>query len=105
MSSNEPTYDVLWPLARCAVQTQTAAARTPDLSGKTVAELWDHIFRGDAMFARIREALRARYPGIRFVGYEAFGDTHGAGRDGVLAALPDRLRELGCDAVISGVGA
>jgi len=105
MSSNEPTYAVLWPLARRAAQTTGAAARTPDLSGKTVAELWDYIFRGDAMFARIREQLSARYPGIRFVSYAAFGDLHGAARDGVLKALPDRLRALGCDAVITGVGA
>lgn len=105
MRSNEPTYEVLWPLARRAVQTTGAAVRTPDLSGKTVAELWDYIFRGDAMFARIREQLSTRYPGIRFVEFAEFGDIHGAGRDLVLAALPDRLRELGCDAVITGVGA
>ncbi len=36
-------HDVLWPLGRKAVDTQKAATRLPDLSGKTVGELWDHI--------------------------------------------------------------
>jgi len=105
MNEIEPRYEVLWPLARRAVRNTAAAARAPDLAGRTVGFLWDHIFRGDAMFARIREALVARYPDIRFVGHEAFGDTHGSGREAVLAALPARLRERGCDEVISGIGA
>ena len=33
-----------------------------------------------------------------------FGNTHGSDEREVLEALPDKLRELGVDAVISGMG-
>lgn len=57
------------------------AARTGDLSGKTVAELWDFMFQGEIVFPTLREELARRYPGIRFVDYETFGDTHGPWRN------------------------
>jgi len=60
----EPQFSVLWPLAKRSIKTQGAAAGLPDLSGKTVCELWDYIFRGDVMYAVIRERLTALYPGI-----------------------------------------
>src|SRR4051812_34642584 len=66
-SSNEPAYDVLWPLARKKVRERERAARLDDLSGKTVAEVWDYIFRGEMIFPEIRAHLKARYPGIKFV--------------------------------------
>jgi hypothetical protein len=101
----EPQYRVLWPLARQSINTQGAAAGVPDLSGKTVCELWDYIFRGDVMYARIREQLTARYPGIKFVSYKEFGNIHGPRQRDIIAGLADKLRALNCDAVISGIGA
>ena len=41
-----PRYDVTWPLSRKGVTAVRAAPRLPDLNGKTVAELWDVLFRG-----------------------------------------------------------
>ncbi len=101
----EPTFKVLWPLARKAVKAHTAAQPIPDLSGKTVGELWDYIFRGDVMYPMIREHLRALYPGIKFVDFSVFGNTHGPKEKQVIAELADKLKAHGCDAVISGIGA
>ncbi|MBI2908488.1 MAG: hypothetical protein HYX92_12660 [Chloroflexi bacterium] len=102
---SEPTYEVVWPLGRSAYETLPLASRKDDLSGKTVCELWEWLFRGDEIFPIVRELLSQRYPGIKFVDYTAFGDTHGAKEKAVIAALPEMLRKQGCQAVISGVGA
>jgi tripartite-type tricarboxylate transporter receptor subunit TctC len=67
IKKSEPHFEVLWPLGRKAVRARSAAARLPDLAGKTVGELWDYIFRGEVVYPMIREHLRARFPGIKFV--------------------------------------
>lgn len=103
--ANEPRYEVLWPLGRRAINTQKAATGLPDLSGKVVCELWDYIFRGDVMYARIREKLSALYPGIKFVSYKEFGNIHGPKQRDIIAGLAGKLREFKADAVISGIGA
>ena len=101
----EPRYDALWPLARRAVSGQAAAARLPDLNGKTVCELWDVIFRGETIYPLVREYLKARYPRVKFVGHSEFGNFHGAREGEVIAALPDKLRAHQADAAIVGIGA
>ena len=105
MTDKEPRYDVLWPLAARAVKTQAGAPAIPDLSGKTVCELWDYIFRGEIIYPEIRKHLSARYPGIKFIGYDVFGNIHGPKQRDIVAGLAEKLRELKCDAVISGIGA
>ena len=45
------------------------------------------------------------YPGIKFVSHEVFGNTHGSRQKELVAAVPEKLREHGVDAVISSVGA
>ncbi len=77
----------------------------PDLNGKTVGELWDWLFKGDEMFAMIRERLSKRFPGVKFIDFSTFGNIHGSSEREVIAALPVLLRQHGCDAVISAVGA
>jgi hypothetical protein len=99
------TYDVLWPLARKAARARSSAARLPDLSGRTVALLWDYIFRGDLIYPYLQQRLGERYPGIRFVSYEHFGNIHGRSEREIVAGLGPQLRDLSCDAVISGIGA
>jgi hypothetical protein len=105
MTTVEPVYDVVWPLAPSAAPAGSLAARSDDLRGKTVGELWDYLFKGEEIFPLIRRALGARYPGIRFVEFEAFGSTHGRDEKELAATLPGLLRQHGCDAVISAVGA
>jgi hypothetical protein len=102
---SEPVFEVVWPLAPSAARPGALAVRSGDLSGKTVGELWDYLFKGEEIFPLIRRALQARYPGIRFVEYERFGSIHGRDEAEMARALPEQLRNHGCDAVISAVGA
>lgn len=104
-SQSEPQYEVVWPLGRSTVREVTPNPPLPDLNGKTIAELWDWLFKGDEMYALIREQLRQRYPDARFVDFSSFGNIHGQNEAEIIAALPQRLQELGCDAVITGIGA
>jgi hypothetical protein len=97
-------YEALWPCSPRQVQRKTLAPRLSTLEGKTVAQLWDHVFRGDEVFDFLEQGLAARYPGVRFVSWRQFGNTHGSDEREVIARLPQRLREMGVDAVISGMG-
>jgi len=105
MTTPEPVYDVVWPLAPSAAPSGSLAARSADLRGKTVGELWDYLFKGEEIFPLIRRALADRYPGIRFVEYERFGSTHGRDEAELARTLQAELSRHGCDAVISAVGA
>jgi len=51
------------------------------------------------------EGVSKRFPGVKFVGYEEFGNFHGAREAQVSAAIPAKLRAHGADAVIVGIGA
>lgn len=97
-------YRVLWPKGEKTIEITPLAGRLDSLEGKTVCQLWDYLFRGDEIFALLEEELGARYPGINFVSYEEFGSTHGEDETKILEELPGRLKALGVDAVISGMG-
>ena len=103
--SNEPRYDVLSPLSRKAVQKTAAAPRLRDLNGKTIAELWDVIFRGETIYPLVREYIQKRFPDVKFVGYSEFGNFHGAREREVVASLAEKLKAHKADAVIVGIGA
>ncbi len=105
---NSGFYEVLYPLGRASHQesaeTELLAPRLTSLEGKTICELWNRLFHGNMTFPMIEELLAKRYPGVKFVPYTKFGYTHGADEDQVVADLPRKLQEYGCDAVISGNG-
>ena len=103
--SREPRYDVVWPLGRPAYEERAPNARIADLNNAVIGELWDYLFRGEEIFPILREQLKARYPGIRFVTYEVFGNVHGPQQRELLARTPALLREHRVDAVISAIGA
>ena len=94
---------VLWPRGRKTAETRPVAKRLDTLDGATIGELWDDLFRGDEIFPILREEIGRRYRNVTFVEYHVFGSTHGASEHRVIAELPARLRELGVDAVISGM--
>ncbi len=98
-------YEVFWPRGARQVKRKALAPRLSSLEGKTVAQVWDFIFRGNEVFDALEEGLKARYPGVRFVNWREFGNTHGSDERQVVAALPQRMKELGVDAVISGMAA
>ena len=101
----EPHCDVIWPLSRKAVARTAAAPRLGDLNGKTVCELWDVIFRGETIYPLVREYIKTRFPGVKFVPYTEFGNFHGVREKEVTAMLAEKLRLHKADAVIVGIGA
>ncbi len=104
-SASDGYYEVYWPRGPRKMKAKSLAPRLADLNGKKVAQLWDFIFSGDKMFEALEEGMKARYPGVEFVSWREFGNTHGADERQIVADLPKRLKALGVDAVISGVGA
>jgi hypothetical protein len=104
MTTSDGYYEALWPRSPRQAAVKPLAPRLSTLEGKTVAQVWDHVFRGDEVFEFLEAGLRARFPGVRFVSWREFGNTHGSEEREVVAALPGRLKALGADAVISGMG-
>ena len=96
-------YEAYWPRSARQQVTRELAPRLDTLEGKTVAQLWDELFKGDVVFEHLEEGLKKRYPGINFVSWREFGSTHGGNEKAALAALPQKLRDLGVDAVMSGM--
>ena len=97
-------HDVVWPRGRRGVERGELAKRLPTLEGKTIAFLWDAVFRGDEIFPVLQAALAGRFPGARFVPWDAFGATFGGAEAKTIGELPDRLRQFHVDAVVSAVG-
>lgn len=102
--SSDATEQVVWPRGRWARTGASLAKRLDTLEGKTVAQLWDWVFKGDIMFDEWEKALAERYPTINFVSWREFGEIHGANEHAALAELPQKLKNFGVDAVICGVG-
>ena len=100
---NDGYFEAYWPRGARQQKTRELAPRLDTLEGKTVAQLWDYLFKGDQVFEVLEEGLRRRYPGIKFVSWREFGSTHGGEEKEALAALPARFKALGVDAVISGM--
>jgi hypothetical protein len=78
-----------------------------DLSGRTVAFVWDHVFKGDRMFTLFKEAVEARFDNVKFVPHETFGNIHGTATEEheAVTLLPERLLAHGVDVAVVGVGA
>ncbi|MBL8383520.1 MAG: hypothetical protein JNM90_10610 [Burkholderiales bacterium] len=102
MTSN--AYQVVWPRSAKSVTVKPLAPRLDALQGKTIGFVWDYLFRGDEIWPALKEALAARFPGMRFVDYETFGSTHGEDEHQVLANMPTLIREQRIDAIVSGMG-
>jgi hypothetical protein len=97
-------YDVVWPQSPQGIQKQRRASRIDTLAGKRVAFLWDYVFRGDELFPVLTQELASRFDDIEIIGYETFGNLHGADEKERVGRLPDDLRSRGVDAVVSGMG-
>lgn len=100
-------YEVVWPLGRRVFGEVEAHERPTELAGRTVAYLWDALFRGPEMFDAITEVARERHGDVSFVGWEEFGNFHASAAEErrVLDALPERLRAHRVDLVVAAVGA
>ena len=102
--ANDGYYEVVWPRSPRQIASKALAPRLQTLEDKTIAELWDYVYRGDEVYAWLEEALKARFPGVRFVNWREFGFIHGNEEREVLAALPQRLKQFGVDAAVSAMG-
>ena len=56
------TYAVVWPRSEKSVTVKPLAPRLATLEGKTVAFLWDYLFRGDEIWPILSEAWRSAFP-------------------------------------------
>jgi len=104
MPSNDGYYEALWPRSPRQSKVKPLAKRLDTLNGKTIAQVWDQVFRGDEVFEFLEEGIKARYPDVKFVRWSDFGSTHGGNEREIVAALPQKFKEKGVDAVISGMG-
>lgn len=104
MINQGSTYSVFWPRGERKLTVQEVAPRLDSLAGKKIAFVWGYLFRGDEIFPILERELTSRFPGVRFVGYDEFGSTHGEDEHAVVVGLPAKLQALGVDAVISGMG-
>ncbi len=100
----ENRYDALWPRSPRQAKMKPLAKRLDTLENKTIAWVWDYVFRGDEVFAQLETSLAERYPGVKFVHWSAFGSTHGSDERAVVAGIPAKLRALKADALVSGMG-
>ena len=95
-------YEVVHPLGRPVRRTKTRTARRETLDGATIGELSNHKFDTEFTFEVIERELRKRFPTVKFVSHERFGDTYGAHETEVIRGLPGKLAYYECDFVISG---
>jgi hypothetical protein len=104
-TGREPIYKVFSPEGGETIIEVVPTAPVGALNRAVIGQVWDYMFRGDEIFQTIRDALEERAPGVRFVGHTVFGNIHGPEQDALTAAIPNRVREHGCTAVVIGVGA
>jgi len=94
-----------WPGVPHGLMVKSTVNKVEDLRGKTIANLSHGGFRDPEVRPIVEEVLAREFPGIKFIDYSEFGNFHGARAKELVAAMADKLRSLGCDAVISGIGA
>ena len=103
--AGEPVFEVVIPFGHQRQPRLQPAAPLSGLSHKRVGFVWDQLFSGDLIFDAIAAELGREFDGMEFVGYQDFGDIHGAEEKRVLEALPSRLQQHRVDALIVGIGA
>jgi hypothetical protein len=108
-AGNEAVYEVVSPLGEPVRRMISMAPRLSTLEGKTIGEIWNGGFRGDESFPMIERMLREKYPTVKMIPYSEFplvtiASLHPEKKRQTLEALRAKLRETGCDAVITGNG-
>jgi len=101
---NSGDYAVVWPRSAKAVEIKPLSRRLDSIEGKTIAFLWDDLFRGDEIWPILKGELSNRFTNVSFVDHDAFGSTHGDEEHRVLAELPEKIKSMKIDAVVSGMG-
>ena len=100
---NDGYYEVYWPRTPRQTGIKPLAGRLETLNNKTIAQVWDYLFRGDEVFALLEEAIKKEFPKVNFVSWREFGSSHGSDEKEALAGFAKKFKEMGVDAVISGM--
>lgn len=103
-SDRNGIHEVVWPRGERNVASSALAPRFSTLAGKKIALLWDYLFKGDVVMNELADRLKERFPGVEFVHWDEFGNTHGQNEREVVAGLAARFRSLKVDAALSGMG-
>ena len=78
MTKADSHFAALWPRGPRQAKVKPLAKRLDTLEGKTVAWVWDYVFRGNEVFEQLEASMRERYPGVKFLHWDLFGNTHGS---------------------------
>lgn len=97
-------YEVVYPLGKLTQDIRSDAARLQGLNGMTIAEISNHKFGSELTFAELEKVLLQRYPTLKLIPHEKFGDMYGPEESRMIKELPEKLKLYECDAVISGNG-
>ncbi|XCP85779.1 hypothetical protein ABXS75_02975 [Roseburia hominis] len=102
-------YEVVWPSGKCRIEPVPMAPRIKDLNEAVILELNHNSYRGDEIFPVLREELKRRYPGIRFITYDVLGNFRDARNYGGYEleswpGLSDFIRENKVTGAVAGVG-
>lgn len=101
----EPIFEVVIPIGRQRQPGLEPSAAINGLAHKRVGFVWDQLFSGDLIFDTIADELGRSFEGLEFIGYEQFGDIHGADEKRVLEALPELLQQHRVNGLVVGIGA
>ena len=107
MSEN---YKVVWPSGKRIIETIPMAPRIQDMNEAVILELNHNSYRGDEIIPVLREELKKRYPGIRFITYDVLGNFREARNFGGYEmekwpGLGKFLQDNKVTGAIAGVGA
>lgn len=100
----EATYDVVWPSGRTTGPKVGTQQGLSDLSGKKIALVWDHLFKGDEILAALQKRVSIGHDDVEFIDHDNFIGTF-ADDYGVFPQLSEQLRASGADAAVVAVGA
>ncbi|MBM3341253.1 MAG: hypothetical protein FJY56_03950 [Betaproteobacteria bacterium] len=96
-------FEALWPRSPRQTGIKPLAGRLESLNGRTIAQIWDYLFKGDVVFEHLEQAIKAQFPAVKFVSWREFGSTHGGDEKENIAEFAKKFKALGIDAVVSGM--
>ena len=103
MNTHDGHYEVYWPRTPRQNGIKPLAKRLDTLNGKVIAQVWDFLFRGDAVFEHLETAIKKQYSDVKFVSWREFSSSHGGEEKEALAEFGKKFKAMGVDAVISGM--
>ncbi len=100
---------VVSPLGLEIVKSSASAPRLDTLAGKTIGEVWNGVFKGNATFPLLRRALQEKYPDLKIIPYTEFPHAPHSDNPARQKELIDEVIAVAkrehCDALITGNGA